>query len=85
VLWGGGAKAVGFLNLLKVEDAISYVVDINPHKHGLHLPGTGQKIVGPEFLKEYQPEIVILMNPIYRQEVEGQLRELGIGAEVVPV
>jgi SAM-dependent methyltransferase len=83
VVWGGGAKAVSFLNMLKVGGVVSYVVDINPHKQGLYLPGSGQKIVPPDFLREFQPSCVILMNPIYRQEIEGQLRELGVTAEVL--
>jgi C-methyltransferase C-terminal domain len=83
VIWGGGAKAVGFLNMLKVTDAIPYVVDINPTKQGRYLPGTGQRIVPPDFLKEFQPQIVVLMNPIYRQEVEDQLRRLGVIAKVL--
>jgi SAM-dependent methyltransferase len=78
VIWGGGAKTVGFVNMLKITDAIPYVVDINPHKQGMHIAGTGQKIVSPEFLKDYKPDVVILMNPIYRREVEGQLAKLGI-------
>jgi len=85
VIWGAGAKAVSFLNMLKIDDAIPYVVDINPHKEGRYLPGTGQRIVSPNFLKEFHPNVVVLMNPIYREEVEGQLRGLGVAAEVLGV
>ena len=60
-----------------------YAVDINPSKQGRYLPGTGQRIVPPDFLKEFQPQIVVLMNPIYRQEVEDQLGRLGVIAEVL--
>ena len=81
VLWGAGAKSVTFLNLLGITDAIPYVVDINPHKQGQYLPGTGQKIVAPGFLKEFRPNKVVLMNPIYRHEIESQLAEVGIRAE----
>lgn len=49
VLWGSGSKAVSFLTTLGVGDAIEYVVDINPHRHGYYLPTTGQQIVAPEF------------------------------------
>jgi len=83
VIWGGGAKSVSFLNMLRIGEAIPYVVDINPHKQGQHLPGTGQKIVAPVFLKEFEPQMVIVMNPIYRREVEAQLKELGIAAEMI--
>lgn len=85
VIWGGGAKAVSFLNMLKIGEVIPYVVDINPHKQGRHLPGTGQRIVTPDFLREFQPEVVVLMNPIYRREVEAKLSELGVAAEVLGV
>jgi SAM-dependent methyltransferase len=85
VIWGGGAKAVSFLNMLKIGEAIPFVVDINPHKQGRHLPGTGQRIVSPAFLREFQPGVVVLMNPIYRREVEAQLRALGVGADIVDV
>jgi SAM-dependent methyltransferase len=82
VIWGAGAKAVSFLNSFKITDAIPYVVDINPYKQGQYLPGTGQQIVAPEFLRGLQPQIVVLMNPIYRQEVENRLHELGVAAEI---
>jgi SAM-dependent methyltransferase len=83
VIWGGGAKAVSFLNMLKITDTIPYVVDINPHKQGRYLPGTGQRVVAPEFLKEFQPQTVVVMNPMYRQEVESELRTLGVVTEVL--
>jgi SAM-dependent methyltransferase len=83
VIWGAGAKSVSFLNMLQISSEISYVVDINPHKHGKHLPGTGQRIVSPEFLAQYDPQVVILMNPIYRSEVYEQLQKIGICPELV--
>jgi SAM-dependent methyltransferase len=83
VIWGGGAKAVSFLNMLKITEAIPYAVDINPNKQGRHLPGTGQRIVSPGFLNEFQPQVVVLMNPMYRQEVEDELARLGVLAEVL--
>jgi SAM-dependent methyltransferase len=82
-IWGGGAKAVSFLNMLKISDTIPYVVDINPHKQDRHLPGTGQRVIAPEFLREFRPQTVVLMNPMYRQEVEGELRALGVAAEIL--
>ncbi len=81
--WGAGAKAVGFLNMLHVADAIPRVVDINPHKRGKHLAGTGQRIVAPSDLTEDPPDIVILMNPIYRTEIAGTLADLGLSPELV--
>lgn len=83
VIWGGGAKTVSFLNMLGVRETISHVVDINPNKQGLYIPGSGQEIVAPEFLEDYRPDVVILMNPIYKQEVEFKLNEMKVNAMVI--
>lgn len=82
VIWGAGAKTVSFLNLLPVGGIIESVVDINPNKHGLFIPGSGQEIVAPEVLENNQPDIVILMNSIYRREMELKLKELKVKAMV---
>jgi hypothetical protein len=64
-------------------DDIEYVVDINPRKQGMYLAGTGQQIVAPEFLRSYSPDLVIIMNSIYRDEISAQLREMGSSPEVI--
>ena len=64
VVWGAGAKGTTFLNLLRPA-AVDYVVDMNPRKHGKYIIGTGQQIVPPEFLREYQADEIICMNPNY--------------------
>jgi hypothetical protein len=73
VLWGSGSKAVAFLTTLGVHDEVKHVVDINPHRVGKYLPVTGQRIIAPAFLREYRPDNVIIMNPIYLREVEQEL------------
>lgn len=83
VVWGAGSKGVSFLNALGVRDQIQYVVDINPRKHGMYVPRSGQQIAPPEFLKEYRPDAVIVMNPIYRNEIRAWTRALGIDAPCI--
>lgn len=78
VLWGAGAKGVSFMNMLKIYDRIEYVVDINPNKQGKHVAGTGQKIISPEFLQNYLPDILIITNPIYMNEIKHQVHALGL-------
>jgi SAM-dependent methyltransferase len=73
VLWGSGSKAVAFLTTLGVHDEVEHVVDINPYRVGKFLPGTGQRIVAPASLHDYRPDNVIIMNPVYRDEVEREL------------
>jgi SAM-dependent methyltransferase len=83
VIWAAGSKGVAFLTTLKIYDEIEYAVDINPNKLGTFMAGTGQEIVGPEFLKNYNPDFVIVMNPIYFEEVERTLENLGVQAQLV--
>lgn len=80
VIWGTGSKGVTFLNVMHSEDVIDYAVDINPRKQGRYVAGSGQKIVAPEFLSEYQPDVVIVMNPLYMDEICSTLDQLGVTA-----
>lgn len=82
VVWGGGSKGVTFLNILK-PSAVDAVVDINPRKHGKHVVGTGQRIVPPEALCSDPPDIVIVMNPVYSEEIGKSLAALGLRAEII--
>lgn len=85
VIWGAGSKGVAFLTTLNVREQIEYAVDINPHKHGTYMAGTGQRIVGPEFLREYRPDVVVVMNPVYCDEIRRYLDRMGVTAELIPV
>jgi hypothetical protein len=73
VLWGSGSKAVAFLTTLGVHEEVEHAVDINPYRVGKFLPGTGQQIIAPGFLRDYRPDNVIIMNPVYRDEIEQEL------------
>ncbi len=85
VIWGAGSKGVTFLNLLKDQGAIAYAVDVNPRKQGMYVAGSGQQIVSPDFLKQYQPDVVIVMNPIYESEIQQAITNLGCHAELIVV
>jgi FlaA1/EpsC-like NDP-sugar epimerase len=85
VIWGAGSKGVAFLTTLKIQDEVSYAVDINPHKQGSYMAGSGHRIIGPEFLRKYRPDVVIVMNSIYRNEVQKKLEEMEITADIIPV
>lgn len=83
VVWGAGSKGVTFLNTLQIKDEIEYVVDLNPRKHGMYITGTGQKIITPEMLLEYQPSSVLVMNPIYKPEIRKILDEFGLDTDLI--
>lgn len=82
VVWGGGSKSVGFLTNFADIDAIEYVVDINPHMEGNYIPGLGKQYKQPSFLKDYQPDAVIIMNSVYQKEITQTLHDMGVHPEI---
>jgi SAM-dependent methyltransferase len=85
VIWGSSSKCVAFLKTVGIKDEIEFVVDINPHRQGKYLPGSGKVIVAPSSLKEYRPDVVIAMNPIYLDEIRSDLHGLGLDPELIAV
>lgn len=82
VVWGGGSKGVTFLNLLQLGEQVAGVVDINPHKQGKYVAVTGHKILSPENLRQIDPSHVLVMNPLYQEEISNMLVAIGVDAEV---
>lgn len=83
VLWQAGGKALAVLTLADVDDAVAGVVDANPAKRGLYLPGTSHEILGPEDVPALAPHHVVVMNPIYVEEVRRSLGDVGLWPAVV--
>jgi SAM-dependent methyltransferase len=84
VIWGAGSKGVAFLTTLGLgESDVEFAVDINPHRHDQFMATTGQEIIGPERLTRDTPDVVIVMNPIYKEEIEVDLRKLGLSPLVL--
>lgn len=78
VVWGGGSKAVAFLAGLGAGDQIAGAVDINPHKQGRYIAGSGHRVLAPTELVTVGPELVIAMNPVYLEEIRQELDRLGL-------
>lgn len=83
VVWGGGSKSVGFLTQFADLDAIAHVCDINPHMQGNYIPGIGKQYVGPDFLTEFKPDVVIVMNSVYMNEITEDLASRGLHPEML--
>jgi hypothetical protein len=54
--WGGAGKSAMFINYLGISDAL--VVDSDPNKVGLYVPGTKIQIQDPEVLKDVETIVV---------------------------
>lgn len=81
-VWGAGSKCVAFLSTLGHAEWVDAVVDINPRQQGKYLPGFGKRIMPPESLRVRPVEVVIAMNPVYRNEIARQLADMGVRAEL---
>lgn len=83
VVWGAGSKGITFLNMMTDGKGIDYIIDQNPAKIGKFVAGSGQEIQTPEFLAEYRPDMVIVMNPLYKNEIAQKLAGMGLSPEIV--
>ncbi len=81
VVWGAGTKGTMFLNTLGRSGAVQQVVDVNPRKHGRFVAGTGQVIIPPQDLAADPPQVILVMNPIYRAEIGESVRKIGLEVE----
>jgi SAM-dependent methyltransferase len=79
--WGAGARAIAFLSAFGITEQIPYCVDTNPNRQGKFLPVTGQKVVPPAFVVEYAPDVVLITNPSFTEEIKAQARALGANPE----
>ena len=82
VIWGSGSKGVAFLTTLGINEEVKYAVDINPYRQGTYMAGTGHEIVSPGFMKEYRPDVVIVMNAVYKEEISRELSGMGLASEI---
>jgi len=84
-IWGSGSKCVSLMSSLELGDALQAIVDINPHKHGKFLAGSGWEIEGPDALAALRPDAVVIMNSIYTEEIRHELATRGLQPQLVPL
>ncbi len=84
-IWGVGSKGVTFLNVVPGADQVAVTVDINAMKLGKYVPGTGHRVQGPESVIDEKIDVVLVMNPLYRDEIAEQLSEFGASPEFLCV
>ena len=85
VLWQGASKTVGLLTAIGNPDWIACAIDLSPQRHEKFLPGSGLPVHAPQRLVDIAPKHIVLMNPVYLEEVRAQVRDLGVAAQVYAV
>jgi len=79
VIWGAGSKGIGFANALgPTGKALAALVDLNPRKHGLSAPGVALPVVAPDELRAIRPDLVLISNALYAEEIIAEVRRMGL-------
>ena len=76
------------LNYCKIEkNFIDYVVDQNPYKQGLFLPGTHIPIKSPDEIQKTKPDYIIILPWNLKDEIMEQMKEIKDwgGKFVIPI
>ncbi len=77
VCFGAAAKGNTLLNCSGVNaDLVDYVVDSNPHKQGLFLPGSRIPIVSPDTVVRTRPDYLMILPWNLRDEVMAQMAHI---------
>lgn len=75
-IWGAGAKGVSLANSL-LPHGPAFVIDSNPSKQGMFLPGTGVPVIAPEDLKVASLSVILVANANYVPEIRATLTRMG--------
>lgn len=72
--YGAAAKGNTMLNYCGIKnDMIEFVVDANPHKQNKFLPASHIPVVNEQYLKDAQPDFVIIFPWNLKEEITVQL------------
>ncbi|TAJ22642.1 MAG: class I SAM-dependent methyltransferase [Nitrospirae bacterium] len=86
--YGAAAKGAVLLNYCRIgPEVLDYVVDRNPHKQGLAMPGVRIPVVSPDRLVEQPPDDLLILPWNIAEEVMAQqaaYRDRG-GRFVIPI
>jgi hypothetical protein len=85
IFWQAASKTVGFLSAVGTDAGIQHAIDLNPHRHHNYLPGSGVKIIPPDAILDVNPLYIILMNPVYLNEVRSFLAASHSKARIITV
>ncbi len=83
VVWGAGSKGITFVNAVPGGGQIGAFVDVNPHKQGRFAPRYGTLVISPNTLKARGTKLVVIMNPIYSDEIARAAAAVAPLAEIM--
>jgi hypothetical protein len=82
LVWQASSKAAAMITTLGIAQFIAGLVDVNPLKRGRFIVGSGHRVLAPEDISGVAPRHVVIMNPIYEEEIAAMLGRRGVDAEL---
>ena len=77
VAYGAPAKGNVFLNFCDIKaNEIEFVVDETPVKQGLFLPGSYIPVFPPEKLKQFKPDVIVILPWNFREEILFKIKKI---------
>lgn len=77
VAYGAAAKGNTMLNFCQVStNLVEYVVDQNPHKQGLYLPGSHLPIYSPKEILSTKPDYILILPWNLKKEIISYLEKM---------
>ena len=83
-IWGAGAKGVSLAMALTAAPP-AFVIDSNPAKQGMFLPGTGIPVIAPTDPQVSTVAVILVANPNYLVEMRASLDQVGCSAQLLPL
>jgi len=82
-IWGAGSKGVSFAALVPGADtSVALAIDLNPRKAGRYMPASAVPVTTPDDPRVMEAAVVLVMNPIYEDEIRASLEAMGSRAIV---
>ena len=80
VAYGAAAKGNTLLNYANIKsDLISFVVDLNPNKQNMYLPGSHIPVTSDASLETHPPDIILVLPWNLAHEIKEQLKSTKLG------
>ncbi len=85
-IWCAGHFAFTILSITGIASKISYVIDNADFKQGCYTPATHVKIVAPEYYKNDPVDVVMILGPLYVDELVTEIKnKLNRDIEIITV